>query len=208
MFDMGTAFTSQRLRSEDRRSALLGVAAEVVAEEGLASLTMDRVAARAGVSRPLVYKHFENREQLLVEVFKSELARFDELLARAVEAAEGLEGKVRALVRGSLELQANQAAVYQLLLPSASGDRSLRREQRQRDGRTVRYFARLAVAELGLSRPAATAACAMLLSSLGSVRAQARAFPGEAEARFLEDLYVDLFLGGLRAAAEREVSRA
>ena len=60
------------MSEQDRRRELLGVAAELARERGLARVTGRDVAARAGVSVGLVQYHFGSVEELLVELFERE----------------------------------------------------------------------------------------------------------------------------------------
>jgi len=63
-----------RLARADRRDVLIDAAAELVAEGDIEAVSMEAVAERAGVSRPLVYKHFANRNELLAAVYQRESA--------------------------------------------------------------------------------------------------------------------------------------
>ena len=54
-----------RLGREERREALLDAASALAVGGEPEAITMDAVAERAGVSRPLVYRHFPNREDLI-----------------------------------------------------------------------------------------------------------------------------------------------
>jgi len=189
--------TIRRLRGEDRRAVLLDTAAALVAEQGTDAVTMDAVAARAGVSRPLVYKHFTNRDELLAAVLRREASEFTATVAAEVERAEGLEGKIRALVRATLDAVGSHSRVYTPLARSGVRDDTFKREQRTYQRRTVQFFARLAVSDLGLTQEQSTAAMAVLLTGLESVWAQWRARPTPGHRTFLENLYVDLVMGGL-----------
>jgi AcrR family transcriptional regulator len=75
-----------RLSAQDRRSQLLDTAAELLRREGIDGLELTRLAAEAGVSRPIVYRFFESRHALIVgllEDLAAELdARFAVLTAR------------------------------------------------------------------------------------------------------------------------------
>ena len=62
---------SGRLSKAARRRQLLEVALNIVREEGADGLTLGRLAARAGVSRPITYEHFSTRSGLLAELYKS-----------------------------------------------------------------------------------------------------------------------------------------
>jgi len=58
-----------------RREQVLDVATEIVAEQGFQSVSIQAVATRAGVTRPIVYTHFGSLEGLLEEVIKREMSR-------------------------------------------------------------------------------------------------------------------------------------
>jgi AcrR family transcriptional regulator len=53
---------------ESKRAALLDAAVEEIAEYGLEAFSLQRVAARAGITRGLVYYYWDDREELLREV--------------------------------------------------------------------------------------------------------------------------------------------
>jgi len=60
----------RRLSKHERRRQLLANALNVIREEGADRLTLGRLALQAGVSKPVVYEHFETRSNLLVELYK------------------------------------------------------------------------------------------------------------------------------------------
>lgn len=49
----------------DRERQLLEVAEEVLVEQGYAATTMDEIARRAGVTKPLLYDHFGSKDGLV-----------------------------------------------------------------------------------------------------------------------------------------------
>jgi len=55
-----------RLRKAERRQQLLDTATSIIETEGADALTLAHVAARAGVSKPVAYDHFETRSGLLL----------------------------------------------------------------------------------------------------------------------------------------------
>ncbi|MEB3049010.1 TetR/AcrR family transcriptional regulator [Mycolicibacter sp. MYC123] len=73
-----------RLKS-DRRSQLLAAAERLFAQRGFLAVRLEDIGAAAGVSGPAIYRHFPNKEALLVELLVGISTR---LLAgaRAVEA--------------------------------------------------------------------------------------------------------------------------
>jgi AcrR family transcriptional regulator len=66
----------RRLTADARRRQLFEVALSLFAEHGYAATTMDDIAEAAGVTKPLVYQHFESKRALyleLMDVFSREL---------------------------------------------------------------------------------------------------------------------------------------
>lgn len=62
--------TTGRLSKTERRQQLLKIARLIVREEGADRLTLGHLAARAGVSKPVTYDHFETRTGLLIELYR------------------------------------------------------------------------------------------------------------------------------------------
>lgn len=71
------------LRPADRRRHLLDATARVFGRSGLAGITVVAVAAEAGVSRRLVYDHFEDLAALLEAFFEERLAVFIDAVDRS-----------------------------------------------------------------------------------------------------------------------------
>jgi AcrR family transcriptional regulator len=59
---------TKRLSWDERHRQLIQVALGHVRREGADRLTLIKVAEEAGVTKPLVYKHFRSREGLLIEL--------------------------------------------------------------------------------------------------------------------------------------------
>ncbi len=57
-----------RLWAAERRKQLLAIASKLLSEKGIEAVRIPTVAQAAGVTRPVVYKHFENRNALLAEL--------------------------------------------------------------------------------------------------------------------------------------------
>ncbi|MGB5192051.1 MAG: TetR/AcrR family transcriptional regulator [Polyangiales bacterium] len=67
-----------RLSPEDREQQLLRVASDIIETDGVDSVRIPYVAAAAGVTRPVVYKFFPNRHELIkavLEDFREDFAR-------------------------------------------------------------------------------------------------------------------------------------
>jgi AcrR family transcriptional regulator len=195
---------SQKMEPLSRRDSLLDAAAAVVAAGDVAGVTMESVAAASGVSRALVYKHFANRHELLAALYERESRLLHEELTKAVTAAEGLEHKFRALIEGALAAQSSRGATFAALSDHGGRPHSQRALQRRRDNLTVRHFATLAVADLGLAEHDATIGVRLVLGAISVVLQQWRHRRTSEHAAELADAYVALAMGGLRTFAAVE----
>jgi len=79
----------KRLSRDERRRQLLDVAWQLVREEGTEALSLGRLAEQSGVTKPVVYDHFETRTGLLAALFQDYDARQSLMLAQALEGCEG-----------------------------------------------------------------------------------------------------------------------
>jgi AcrR family transcriptional regulator len=155
---------------------------------------MEAVAEHAEVSRPLVYKHFANRDELLAAAYRREASKLHEELATEVAAADNVEGMYRALLRGSIRAAMERGEIFITLRAAGGWNRDIRREQRSRDRDTVRAFASVAARQYGLERRSSTAVTAVLLGALDSVLAQWRRDPSERSAKALEKVYLAMVI--------------
>ena len=82
------------------REAALDVTAAVVAEQGLRSVTMSRIAAETGIGRATLYKYFPDVEAILIAWHERQVAGHLEYLVevrdRAGDAGERLEAVLEA----------------------------------------------------------------------------------------------------------------
>lgn len=118
----------RRLSPEHRRRQLLTVAYQLLDEVGPQGVKISEVAARAGVSRPLVYRFYANRTELLVAVlddFEDALStRFRGLVSDQKISTDAYE--VAALfVHGCCDLIEERGGGVWDLLMSRSSDRDV-----------------------------------------------------------------------------------
>ncbi len=65
-------------RSEQKHEAIVTGALEVFLDKGFVGASVDDVAARSGVSKQTVYKHFGDKERLFIDVVSSTIDKFGE----------------------------------------------------------------------------------------------------------------------------------
>ncbi|OIN78046.1 TetR/AcrR family transcriptional regulator [Mycobacterium malmoense] len=82
----------------DRRNQLLSAAERLFAERGFVAVRLEDIGAAAGVSGPAIYRHFPNKESLLVELLVGISARLlagaRNVRARSSNAAAALDGLI------------------------------------------------------------------------------------------------------------------
>ena len=191
-----------RLSRDGRREALLDDAAAILREGGLDAVTMEAVAARAGVSRPLVYKHFANRQALLAGLWRRE-AKVIDAAATRLRGVQGVEAITRKSVEYTLNSLERRSLMLAPLLHSELFDPELRREQAARRRRNRKWWIKQVIAEFGLSEADAEAAVTVHFAGLDSILADFASNPNKRDRQELVDVYVTLVMGGLRALQAR-----
>lgn len=88
---MGKSNPKVRMTGQQRREQLLDVGRAVLAERGYEAASIEEIADRAKVSKPIVYEHFGGKEGLYAVVVDRELKR---LLSRISEALVGSHPRV------------------------------------------------------------------------------------------------------------------
>jgi AcrR family transcriptional regulator len=119
-----SAIRPLRADAERNRARVLASAAEVFAERGL-DVSLDDIAAHAGVGVGTVYRRFPDKEVLIEALFE---ARLDELVALAEEALaleDAWAGVVRFL-ETIIAVQAGDRGLKEVLLSTAYGQDRVR----------------------------------------------------------------------------------
>jgi AcrR family transcriptional regulator len=123
-------------RKSDRRLQLLSAAERLFAERGFLAVRLEDIGAAAGVSGPAIYRHFPNKESLLVELLVGISTR---LLAgaREVRSSEAdADAALNGLIDFHLDFALGEPDLIRIQdrdlshLP-APAERQVRRAQRQ-----------------------------------------------------------------------------
>lgn len=126
---------SVRTRDPARRYRILAAAADLVARNGFNSVSMADIGAAAGITGSAIYRHFDSKSAVLVELFDSAIDRLLEEAERTLNGGVGLEQALRELVEGQIEFVVGKrevAQVYHNEIHNLPEDdrRRLRRKQR------------------------------------------------------------------------------
>jgi AcrR family transcriptional regulator len=79
------------MTGKERREQLLGVSRRLFAERGLEGTSIEEIAARADVSKPVVYEHFGGKEGLYAVVVDREVERFLAMATRLLQGDDKME---------------------------------------------------------------------------------------------------------------------
>src|SRR6478735_6704670 len=94
---------SRAEKAAERREAILAAALDEFAVRGFAATRLDDIAARAGVAKGTIYLHFKDKEQLFLELVRTEIVpRVQQLsgpLPDAMPTRVLFEGFVQMFVR-------------------------------------------------------------------------------------------------------------
>jgi AcrR family transcriptional regulator len=115
--------TVTRLRAPARREQLLDATKAVVAEQGFHAVSIEAVARRAGITRPIVYRHFDHLPALLDALVERETARALAQLVAFMPSELGddpREGLVRTL-RAYLQAVESDPVTWRLVLVPPEG---------------------------------------------------------------------------------------
>ncbi|MDR7346670.1 TetR/AcrR family transcriptional regulator [Enteractinococcus fodinae] len=119
-----TTTSPARLPRDQRRAQLIDVAMDVFADHGYAQTTMDEIAQRAAVSKPVLYQHFKNKRDLFFTLIDFQ---FDTLRDRVIERMEAVdpasntadEETAYQAVCGVFDFVAEPRGLYRLILDSS-----------------------------------------------------------------------------------------
>lgn len=110
-----------RMKAEDRKQQVLESAARCFAQHGYRGTTTSMIAAEAGVSEPIIYRHFKNKHDLFIalieEVGDRVFNNWEEASAQATTPLEKLQTMMYANPATS---DPWTASVYQLLFHAST----------------------------------------------------------------------------------------
>jgi AcrR family transcriptional regulator len=138
----------RRLPGVERRALIESAAARLFAERGFQDTTVEDICAAAGVSKPILYRHFESKQELcmlLLERRRDQLAAAP--LGRFLESEGTVQQRLEAMIDAWFEHVAEHPDSSRLLFRDITGDavlqerqQELRRRQRAADVAMMREF--------------------------------------------------------------------
>ncbi len=160
-----------RLSPEDRRQQLLRVTSDIIAADGVDNVRIPYVAAAAGVTRPVVYKFFPNRHELIKGVLEDFREGFAERTPNIMQTDS--DGDIGAIARGFIDaacdtIEAKGSGGWQLLR-SVGPDQEITAISKGFRGQLVQPWLQPLRELTGVDDPEAHALADMMLIGAGEI---------------------------------------
>ncbi|NKY88134.1 TetR/AcrR family transcriptional regulator [Nocardia veterana] len=107
---------------QERRRVIMAAAAGLFAACGYRAASMEEIACRAGISKPVLYKSFSSKLELYLAVLHEAIQVLDDTLTAALDRADGLRSIVAASVAAVFDFADTHARSAALLAGAAVAD--------------------------------------------------------------------------------------
>lgn len=158
-----------RLAPADRRRQLLRVASDLIATDGIENVRIPYIASAAGVTRPVVYKFFPNRQALIKSVLEDFRRELESRLPREVDLSADLDVLVRVFVNAACDTIEARGAGGWLLFASVSPDQEIAEVSREMRDRFLEPWLQGIASITNTSDPEGKALAEMLVAAGGAV---------------------------------------
>jgi AcrR family transcriptional regulator len=124
-------FRHGRVPRAVRERQLVELGEQLFEERGFAKASMDELARRAGVTKPVIYELFGSKEGLFRACLEGLALRMAEQIADAARAEEDPEARLRAGGRAFLRFASENRVAYELLYEGRFSDAAVSVRRRQ-----------------------------------------------------------------------------
>ncbi len=121
---------NRRVAATERRRLIELAATRLFAERGFAATTVEDIVRAVGVTKPMLYRHFESKQELcvaLLERYRAELVAAP--LAQFAPAAADAQAQLASMVEAWLEYIEQHPDAARLLFTPVTGDPEVERVQ-------------------------------------------------------------------------------
>jgi AcrR family transcriptional regulator len=189
-----------------RRQQIIDAAVQHILSTGHSGCTLEQVADAAGISKPLIYKYFPKREDLLKALLEQEFA---ELRGRGLDTIPrkvSFDRIVRATVESALHYYHERGPMLRLLAADPAVADLTRTANRSARSDTSRYFIERAVDEFQIPRDVATIAVTMVINA--PIHSMPYLRRRKVDLQRTVEVWSEFILGGWQAVEARYGKRA
>src|SRR3978361_423603 len=109
---------TSRLPRGARRRQLLRAAQDVFVAQGFHAAAMDDSAARAGVSKPVLYQHFPGKRDLYLALLEEHVSELADRVAEAMGGTDDNRARVNGAVGAYYDFLAAEGEAFRLVFES------------------------------------------------------------------------------------------
>jgi AcrR family transcriptional regulator len=115
-----TQAPKRRMSAESRRAVILGAALDAFAAGGYNETSLEDVAARAGISKALIYEHFSSKRELFRALLNTYVGELMERVVGTIAQAEPGEDRLREGVAAFLAYVEERREAWRMLVRNVS----------------------------------------------------------------------------------------
>ncbi len=93
-----------------RKQQIFNAILEIISEKGVSHLTTTEIAKKIGISQPAIYKHFKNKDELILYFIKHLKEELEKIIEKANEGADFFE-KLEKLYKAHFEFVSNTKVI-------------------------------------------------------------------------------------------------
>lgn len=108
-----------RLPAEQRKRQVLDAACKIFADRGFHSTSMDDIAAAVGVTKPVLYQHFDSKRSLFLELLDDVGIQLLTELSNATGAADSQRARVESGFTAYFRFVTGNESAFRLLFGAA-----------------------------------------------------------------------------------------
>jgi AcrR family transcriptional regulator len=108
----------KRLPRDERRAQLLAAALEAFTQSGYHAASMDEIAVRASVSKPVLYQHFPSKLELYLAVLDTHIDSLVFAIQKAIASTSDNSKRVRSTIQAYFDFIDDKSGAFRLLFES------------------------------------------------------------------------------------------
>lgn len=119
------------MKPDARRELIRRQGARLFGRSGYAATRLEDVAAAAGVTKPMIYRHFGSKKDLYLAILERHESDLPGFIDRGVHARPGLEDLVGPILDGWLDYVEENSDAWLVIFRDRTGDAEIERARRE-----------------------------------------------------------------------------
>ncbi len=192
---------AKRMAPAARRQQIIQAAVELIVSTGHSGCTLEQVADAAGISKPLIYKYFPKRDDLVKALLEQEFAELHGRGLNTIPKKVPFDRVVRATVERALHYYHDRGPILRLLSADPAVVDLSRTANRSSWSDTSRYFIDRAVDQFKIPKDVAMIAVTMVINA--PIHSMPYLRRRNVDIDHTVEVWTEFILGGWRAVEAR-----